>query len=281
MKNITTTKCHSGESRNLKLPRKHWIPAFAGMTVFLYLSLAWAADPKTEHQTHAITTGISAIKTVGEGAANFTECSDDNYEACVKGVKNVVAGVAEGVTALEGFDNADKLDTSGSANTISTSSLSSSTTDNLCNSNPSLCEGSNIDVKAFKGEVQKTVDQAKNFLTQPGLNIDKMMKNETNEKQGISQEKAQEKPQEKSQEKDESRSLAYTPFSSDYQPYEGRDPSAEFDFSQFMGMFDSFVQEGLQASSPGYYGNVPLKDLDPTNKMSLFERVSKKVGKLM
>lgn len=64
-------------------------------------------------------------------------------------------------------------------------------------------------------------------------------------------------------------------------------PSGSFEMpdfgnmEMFAGLFDYSVQEGLKNSAPGYYGNVSLKSLDPKSKMSLFERVSLRLKKVM
>ncbi len=57
---------------------------------------------------------------------------------------------------------------------------------------------------------------------------------------------------------------------------------SEMEHFNFDTLFSSFMpNKALENSAPGYYGNVSLKVLNPASKLSLFERVSLKLKKLM
>lgn len=245
-----------------------------------------ASDPKKEQERQAMIQANSAGTTIADGISSLSSCSYTYGAGCIKGAVEIAGGAAEAVMAGISLANAKKLD-NNNLTEITADSFPElkSTIESLCKRNPTVCNGKNIDTSALEKDLQRRIAEAKKALADArakGIDVDdilahpekydaeNIMKNAKN-----SSDIDKELNDKNSQESD--RSLASEEVTEQSSEKEKSKDDFDFDFSKFLAFFDSYKSENQDLSAPGYYGNVSLKTLDPSNKKSLFERVSIKI----
>lgn len=263
-----------------------WLFFFA-VLVFSSSTASPQSDPRTAQYMSGASNLIGSAQSVAWAQTNSTACAacEGICWSCVWVVTGYSSAGLSGAIAIKNFADATTLSTTGQSTFSPSSGIPVVP---VVDKNPP--------VSPTKDDIQKLSDTANNILniSQQGLDD---FKNRGQLPLDLNDPKLAEKlppmtPEEKAalqnyenkkakmeamstQEKvnailagdyasDSSRSIAGATIVSDTDGFGSFDPSSLFNFGK----------EGAEDSSSGYYGNVPLKVLNPHSKMSLFERVS-------
>lgn len=272
---------------------KHVMTKLFGLLLVLSLSTSVSAneDPKTNQITQAVQSGITSLTTGATAVGYWAACAETLGATCILAAAATVASMASGAASVQNIMDAKDLESEEGGAALPDSFNS----EGRFPGSPTL--GGGIPLNRIKDAVLQKIELAQSMMEEAknkGLFSDEMLAHP--EKFLTAEELAQFNAEKEKmmaglengaeENRDPQEILQALLEESDSQGFQTASFTAEtgsaFNLSSFN--LESLLNpkdQGIQNSAPGYYGNVSLKSLRPESKLSLFERVSLKIKKVM